>query len=57
MYSAPLPCYLLPLRPKYSPQHQILEQPVFLPQYERPKFTPTQNKQHYSFVYLYSAGK
>jgi len=24
MYYSPLPCYLLPLRPKYSPQHPIL---------------------------------
>jgi hypothetical protein len=32
-----LPCYLVPLRPKYSPQHPILKhpQPKFLPQFER----------------------
>ena len=31
-----LPCYLVPLRPKCSPQHTILKhrQPNFLPQYE-----------------------
>jgi hypothetical protein len=23
----PLPCYLVPLRPKYSPQHPILKHP------------------------------
>ena len=30
-----LPCYFLPLRAKYSPQHPILKQlqPTFLPQY------------------------
>ena len=32
---SPLPCYLVPFRPKYSPQHPILRQlkPTFLPQY------------------------
>ena len=31
-----IPRYLVPLRPKYSPQHHILKypQPTFLPQYE-----------------------
>ena len=31
-----LPCYLIPLRPKYSPQRPILQnpQPTFPPQYE-----------------------
>jgi hypothetical protein len=40
---SPLPCYLVPLRPKYSPQHPILKhpQPTFLPQCQRPSFTPT----------------
>ena len=48
------PCYLVPLRPKYSTQHPNLKhpQPTFLPQGERPSFTPTQNKQNYSSVYL-----
>jgi hypothetical protein len=38
----PLPCYLVPLRPKYSPQHPILKhpQPKFCPQCERPSFIP-----------------
>ena len=33
---SPLPSYLVPLRPKYSPQHPILKypQPMFLPQCE-----------------------
>ena len=42
-------------RPKYSPQHPILKhpQPTFLPQCERPNFTPIQNNmQNYSSVYL-----
>jgi hypothetical protein len=42
MYFSPLPCYLVPFRPKYSPQHPILRhcQPKFLPECERPSFTP-----------------
>ena len=42
---SPLPCYLVPLRLKYSPQHPILKhaQPMFLPQCERSSFTPIQN--------------
>jgi hypothetical protein len=51
----PFPCYLVPLTPKYSPQHPIFKhhQPTFLPQCERPSFTPTQNqRQRYSSVYL-----
>jgi hypothetical protein len=38
--SAPFPCYLLPLRLKYSPQHPILKhpQPTFLPQCEPSNF-------------------
>jgi hypothetical protein len=52
---AQLPCYLVPLRPKYSPQHPILQhsQPTFLPQCEWPSFTPLQNnRQNYISVYL-----
>jgi hypothetical protein len=32
--------------PKYSPQHPILKhhQPTFLPQCQRPSFTPIRNK-------------
>ena len=39
---SPLPCHLVPLRPKYSPQNPILNHPqsTFLPQYEQPSFTP-----------------
>ena len=47
--------YLFPLRPKYSPQHPTLKhpKPTFLPQCDRPSFTPIQNnRQNYSSVYL-----
>ena len=45
MQSSPLPCYLVPLGPKYPPQHFILEIPqsTFLPQCVQPSFTPIQN--------------
>ena len=38
----PLSCYLVPPRPKYSPQHPILKhpQPTYLPLCQRPSFTP-----------------
>ena len=48
-------CYLVPLRPRYSPKQPTLThpQPTFLPQCERPSFTPIQNnRQNYSSVYL-----
>ena len=40
----PLPCYPIPLRSKYLHQHPILihREPVFLPQRDRPSFTPIQ---------------
>ena len=43
MYSSPLTCYLVPLRPKYFPHFPILKhpQPTFLPHCERPSFTST----------------
>ena len=43
---SPLPCHLVHLGPKYSPQHPILKHPhpTLLPQCERPSFTPIQNK-------------
>ena len=47
--------HLVPLKPKYSPQHPILKhpQPPFLPQCERPSFTPIQNnRQNYSSIYI-----
>ena len=55
MQSSSLPCYLIPLGPKYPSQHPTLEnpQPIFLPQCERSSFTSIQsNRQNYSFVYL-----
>jgi len=55
MQFPPLPCYLVPPRPKYSSQHPILKHPqtTFLPQCQRPSFTPIQNNsQNYSSVYL-----
>jgi hypothetical protein len=50
-----IPFYLIPLRPKNSPQHPILKhpQPRFLPRCERPSSTPINNKrQNHSSVYL-----
>ena len=55
VYFSSRPCYLVPPGPKYSPQHPILKhpQPTFLPQYERPSFTPIQNNwQNYISLYL-----
>jgi hypothetical protein len=45
MKFSPLPYYLVPLRPKYSPQHPVLKnrQHTFFPQCQRPSFTPKQN--------------
>jgi len=42
MFLSPLLCHLVRRRPKYSSQHPFLKhpQPKFLPQYERPSFTP-----------------
>jgi hypothetical protein len=42
---SPFPYYLVPLRPKYSPQRPILKhpQPPLLLQYQRPSFTPIFN--------------
>ena len=55
MLTSPLPCYLVPLMPKYSPQHSVIihPQPTFLPQCERPSFTPIKsNRQNYSSIFL-----
>jgi len=40
------PSYLVPLRPVYLPQHPTLKhpQPMLFYQYQRPSFTPIQNK-------------
>jgi hypothetical protein len=51
---SPLPCYLVPLRPKYSPQQPILKhpQPTFLPQCEQPSFTPIKQQAKLKFHIL-----
>ena len=45
MQSPPFPRYLFPPRSKYSPQHHVLKHPQlpFLPQCQRPSFSPIQN--------------
>ena len=56
MQSPPFPRYLVPPRSKYSPQHHVLKHPQlpFLPQCQRPSFTPIQNnRQNYSYIYIY----
>ena len=53
MQAPPLPCYPAPPRFEYSPKHPILKhpRPAFLPQCERPSFTPIQhNRQYYISV-------
>jgi hypothetical protein len=55
MYFSSLLCYLVPLRPKYSPQHLILthHQLTFLLRCQRPSSTPMQiYRQNYISVYL-----
>ena len=43
MQSPSLPCFLVPLKPKYLHQHSLFEhfQPVVFPRHETPCFTPT----------------
>jgi hypothetical protein len=55
MQSPLFPRYLVPPRSKYSPQHPILKHPQFpfLPQCQRPSFTPIQNnRKNYISIYL-----
>ena len=55
MQFSALPCYLVPLRSQYPPQHPVPKhpQPTFLSQCQLPSFTPIQtNRQNNSFVYL-----
>jgi hypothetical protein len=58
MQLPPLPCYHIPTRPKYSPQHPILIhcQPTFLPQcqplYITLKSRPTKLSGFYSLRYV-----
>ena len=62
MLSPPLPSCLVP-QAQYPPQHHILTRPqhTFLPQYERPSFTLTQNNMknyiYALFIYLFVASK
>jgi len=54
----PIPCYLVPLRTKYSPQHPILKhpRPTFLPHCQRPSFTPIlYAPSSLTFIFLYGA--
>ena len=46
--------YLVPPRSKYSPQHHVLKHPQlsFLPQCQRPSFTPIQNTRQIMFLYI-----
>jgi len=50
----PLPCYLVPLRPKCSPQHPILKhpQPTFLIQCQRPSFTRIKNNRLVLYILI-----
>ena len=51
MHFFPLPSYLVSLIPIYSPQHPSLQHPqsIFVPQYERPSFTPMRNNRQNCF--------
>jgi len=46
MYFFQAPRNFLPLGSKYSPQHLVLKHPqsMFFPWFERPSFTPIENK-------------
>jgi hypothetical protein len=54
MQSPPVPCYLIPLRPKYLTLGTLLKhsEPMFLPHYEGPGFTLLQHVLNYGCVYL-----
>jgi hypothetical protein len=47
----PLPCYLVPLRSKYSPQHPILKhtRPTFFLQCQQPNLTPTEERERLNY--------
>jgi hypothetical protein len=57
MQFSPLSRHFIPLGSKYSAQHPVLNrpQPVLLPQYQRPRFTPIQNqwKKIYSCIFWF----
>ena len=54
MQSPPFPRYLVPPRSKYSPQHHVPKHPQlpFLPQCQRPSFTPIQNNGKIIVLYI-----
>jgi hypothetical protein len=51
----PLLSYLFSIKPKYPTQHPFLEyhQPIFLPQCERPSFTPMKKQQAKVYVLIF----
>jgi hypothetical protein len=54
MHFSSTSCHFISLRAKYSPQHPVLKYPqsMFLPQSQRPIFTPIQKyKENYSYAY------
>jgi hypothetical protein len=53
VWFSPLPCYLVPVRPKYS-QHPTVKhpQPMILPQCQWPSFTPIQNRGNIIVLYM-----
>jgi hypothetical protein len=59
MKFSPLPCYLVSLRLKYSHQNRIHThpQPAFLPQCQRPSFTPIQNNMQIKENVVYKINK
>ena len=54
MQSSPYPRYLVPPGSKYSSQHHVLRHPQlpFLPQCQRPSFTPIQTTGKIIFLYI-----
>jgi len=53
---SPFPYYIIPIRPNYSLQHPILKsaKPTFLPQRERPSFTPIHhNREFIVFILIF----
>ena len=56
MYFSVPPCSIVPLRPKYSPQHPIFKssQCTFFSKYERPCFPTIQNNRQLYFEVLHS---
>ena len=56
MQFSPLPCSVVPLSPKYSPQHPNLEhpQPTFFPQYGNKVSHPYKTQAKLLFLYILS---